>query len=139
MNRVELIGRLTKDPELRCTAQNIDVASFTIAINRQFKDKQETDYIQCKAFNKRAELIHKYCKKGDLIAIEGSIRTGKYDKEGQTIYTTDIITENIQFLTKKTEDKQEEPQEKTEDNPMADNVFADFGSKIDLSEDDLPF
>ena len=79
MNRVALIGRLIRDPELRYTKNNTAVASITLGINRAIKDgEQESDFINCKAFNKRAELIGKYCKKGDQIAIEGSIRTGSY-------------------------------------------------------------
>ena len=137
MNRVELVGRLTKDPELRYTKENVAVASFTVAINRQFKsenEKQEVDYIQCKAFNKRAETIKKYCSKGSQVAIEGSIRTGNYEKEGKTYYTTEVFIENIQFIgSKPTPEKKETTREER------DKIYEEFGNSIEISDEDIAF
>lgn len=105
MNRIELIGRLTKDPELRYTGNNLAICNFTIAVHRPFKNESgeyEADFILCKAFKKRGETINQYCKKGDLIGIEGSIRTGSYEKDGQKMYSTEIMVDNVQFLSPNT-------------------------------------
>ena len=143
MNRVELIGRLTKDPELRYTKENIAVASFTLAINRpKVKDKeQETDFINCKVFNKQAENLKKYCTKGKLIAVDGTIRTGSYEKDGQKYYTTEIIAQNIEFLSSNTNSQEEQknveivPQNKSS-NALNDEVFANFGNSIEIDNFD---
>src|SRR5690625_108090 len=92
------IGRTTKDVDLRYSQNGTAIANFTIAITRRF-DKEKTDFIRCIAFKKTAELIAQYVKKGNQIGIEGSIQTGSYqDKEGKTVYTTDVIVNNVQFL-----------------------------------------
>ena len=102
MNKVILIGRLTKDPELRFAAgSGTGISRFTIAINRQFK-KDETDFINCVAFGKTAETISQYLRKGRQIAVTGSIRTGSYDaKDGTKRYTTDIAVESFEFVGNK--------------------------------------
>lgn len=102
MNKVILIGRLTKDPELRFAAgSGTGVSRFTIAINRQFK-KDETDFINCVAFGKTAETISQYLRKGRQIAVTGSIRTGSYDaKDGTKRYTTDIAVDSFEFVGNK--------------------------------------
>ena len=141
MNRVELIGRLTKDTELRYTKSNMAISTFTIAINRQYKGnsgEQETDYITCKAFGKRAELIGKCCKKGDQVAIEGSIRTGSYEKDEQKHYTMEVVIDNIAFLTPKPKEKKVE-EEPTINEPLNDKIFQAFGDGIEYSEDDVAF
>ena len=99
MNKVILIGRLTKDPELRYAAGNgTAVCRFTVAINRQFK-KDETDFINCVAFGKTGETITQYLTKGRQIAVTGSIRTGSYDaQDGTKRYTTDVIVETFEFV-----------------------------------------
>lgn len=114
MNRVELIGRLTKDPEVRYTAgTNMAVAVFTIAVDRVSKEKQ-TDFPRIKVFGKQAENVEKYVRKGSQVAVEGSIQTGSYqNKNGDTIYTTDIVASRIEFLGR-SEKKQEDPQEQFE-------------------------
>ena len=136
MNRVELIGRITKDAELRYTASNTAVSKFTIAINRNYKnEEQETDFISCTAFGKRAEMIGKYCKKGTQVAIEGSIRTGSYEKDGKKYYTTDVNIDSIQLLGSKPKEelKAEETktEKKVEEIPMADSIFEAFGNTTD--------
>ncbi len=134
MNKVILIGRLTKDPEVRYsqTAQgSTAVARYTLAVDRKFKrdGDQEADFINCVAFGKPAEFVEKYLKKGTKIAIEGRIQTGSYtNKDGQKVYTTDIVAEGHEFCESK---KQEEPQ------PMPD---ADgFMTIPDGIDEELPF
>ena len=104
MNKVVLIGRLTKDPELRFAAgSGTAVCRFTVAINRQFK-KDETDFINCVAFGKTAETISQYMRKGSQIALTGHIQTGSYDaKDGTKRYTTDVIVESFEFVGGKKE------------------------------------
>ena len=99
MNKVVLVGRLTKDPELRYAAgSGIPTSKFTVAVNRQGK-KDEADFINCVAFNKPAELIAQYFVKGRQIAISGSIRTGSYLKDdGAKVYTTDVVVESFDFI-----------------------------------------
>ena len=108
MNKVILIGRLTKDPELRYAAGNgTAVCRFTVAINRQSK-KDETDFINCIAFGKTGETITQYFTKGSKIAITGNIRTGSYDaKDGTKRYTTDVIVETFEFVESKKKETNE--------------------------------
>lgn len=99
MNKVILIGRLTKDPELRYAAgSGTAVCRFTLAVSRQFK-KDETDFINCIAFNKQGEAIAQYVTKGRQLAVVGNIRTGSYDgQDGIKRYTTDVIVESFEFI-----------------------------------------
>lgn len=99
MNKVVLIGRLTKDPELRYAAgSGTAVCRFTLAVARQFK-KDETDFINCIAFNKPGEAIAQYVTKGRQLAVIGNIRTGSYDgQDGIKRYTTDILVESFEFI-----------------------------------------
>ena len=104
LNNVILIGRLTKDIELRQTSDGRNWTSFSLAVNRpKNKDgNKETDFIQCKAFNKTAELLSNYIRKGSLISVTGSIQTSNYtDQSGQQRYTTDVIVNNVVFLDSK--------------------------------------
>lgn len=104
MNNVNLIGRLTRDPELRYTQQtNTAVARFTLAVDRA-NGKNEADFIGCKAFGKTAEVIDKYLRKGRQAAVEGRIQTGNYkDKDGRTVYTTDVIVNRVEFIGSKSD------------------------------------
>ncbi|CUN65367.1 phage-related single-strand DNA-binding protein [Clostridium disporicum] len=99
INKVVLLGRLTKDPELRYAAgSGTAVCRFTLAVSRQFK-KDETDFINCIAFNKQGEAIAQYVTKGRQLAVTGSIRTGSYDgQDGVKRYTTDILVESFEFI-----------------------------------------
>lgn len=97
MNNVTLIGRLTKKPELEYTQNNTAVTKFTIAVNRQSKDKG-ADFIRVTAFGRLAENICRYLDKGREIAVQGKIQTGSYEKDGRTVYTQDIILDNGEFL-----------------------------------------
>lgn len=102
MNKVVLIGRLTKDPELRFAAGSGNAVSrFSVAVTRQFK-KEETDFINCVAFGKTAETISQYLTKGSQMALTGSIRTGSYDaKDGTKRYTTDVAVDSFEFIGSK--------------------------------------
>ena len=103
MNTVNLTGRLTKDLEPRMTGGDLMVLGFTLAVNRRKKD-DPADFITCKAFGKTAEIMSQYLGKGSLIGVTGRIQTGKYDnKEGRTIYTTDVIVDNFDFLESRKE------------------------------------
>ena len=108
INKVVLLGRLTKDPELRYAAgSGTAVCRFTVAINRQLK-KDETDFINCIAFGKTGETITQYFTKGSKIAITGNIRTGSYDaKDGTKRYTTDVIVETFEFVESKKKETNE--------------------------------
>lgn len=99
MNKVIILGRLTKDPELTFAAgKGTAIARFTVAVTRQFK-KDEADFINCVAFNKTAETISQYLTKGRQIALTGSIRTGSYDaKDGTKRYTTDVFVDSFEFV-----------------------------------------
>ena len=96
MNVVTLIGRLTRDPELFYTSGQMAVCKFSIAIDR--KKDNKTDYPNITVFGKPAENCKTYLKKGRLVGIEGSLSTGSYEKDGQTIYTTDVIADRVEFL-----------------------------------------
>ena len=130
MNKVLLLGRLTKDPELRATPSGVSVTSFTVAVNRRFK-KDETDFINCIAWRNTAEFISKYFGKGSMIAVVGSMQTGSYEKDGQKHYTTDINVEEVYFAGSKTEASQSN-EEQTEFN--IDDSFMPMPG-----DDDLPF
>ncbi|MEK4231216.1 single-stranded DNA-binding protein [Solibacillus sp. FSL H8-0538] len=102
INRVVLVGRLTKDPELRYTPSGVPMARFTIAVNRTFSNQQgerEADFIGCIAWRKQAENLANFMKKGSLIGVEGRIQTGSYEgQDGKRVYTTDVIADAVQFL-----------------------------------------
>lgn len=105
MNRAILIGRLTKEPDFRSTASGVSVCRFTLAINRRFKTEgqQQADYIPIVAWGKTADICAKYLHKGSQVGIAGSIQTGSYDdKNGNKVYTTEVNAEEVQFLTKGT-------------------------------------
>lgn len=102
INRVVLVGRLTKDPELRYTPSGVPMTRFTIAVNRTFTNQQgerEADFISCVAWRKQAENLANFMKKGNLIGIEGRIQTGSYEgQDGKRVYTTDVVVDSVQFL-----------------------------------------
>lgn len=105
MNKVQLIGRLTRDPELKITANGISVCSFTIAVNRRYRNPQgeyEADFINCVAWRQSAELIAKHFSKGSMIGIVGSIQTRTYDnKDGARVYITEVSVEEVHFVDSK--------------------------------------
>lgn len=132
MNNVILIGRLTRDPELRYTQQtNTAVARFTVAVDRQ-NGKKEADFIGCKAFGKTAEVIDRYMSKGRQIAIEGRIQTGNYkDKDGRTVYTTAVIVNRVEFIGSRNDNNDSVKADDT-DNPAISDAF-------NAVDDDIPF
>ena len=132
MNKVILIGRLTKDPELRFTAgSGMAVSRFTVAVNRQLK-KDETDFINCVAFGKTAETISQYLTKGRQIAVIGSIRTGSYDaQDGTKRYTTDVAVESFEFIGNN-------GQANTQGN-SSDDAFGAYDDITPVDDGDMPF
>lgn len=130
MNVFTGIGRLTKDVDMKYTPNGLAVARFTIAINRPYKNENgdyQADFINCVAFGKRAETIAQYVKKGHRIGITGSVQTGSYEKEGRTIYTTDINVSGFTFL--ESAQKTQKPKEQT-------TVDAE---PIQIEDESLPF
>lgn len=102
INNVVLVGRITKDPELRYTTSNVAVATFSLAVNRTFKDangERETDFINCVIWRQQAENLANWAKKGALIGITGRIQTRSYEnQQGQRVYVTEVVAENFQML-----------------------------------------
>ena len=153
MNKVVLIGRVTRDPELRYTASNIPSVRFTLAVNRPFENQsgqREADFINIVVWGKQAENVKKYVTKGSLIAVEGRIQTGSYEKDGQRVYTTDVVADNVQFLESKAQsqnrvDNDVTPSDfafnnnSTQTTDMSEEVFADFGDSVEISDDDIAF
>ena len=154
INRTVLVGRLTKDPEVRFTSSNIAYARFTLAVNRTFattSGEKEADFIQCITWRRQAENLARFVRKGSLIGVEGRIQTGSYDdKDGVRKYTTDVVCDSVQFLEPKNQDQQEPnyvPRESREyTNNNKNNSYQERAVErkqntpsIDVSEDDLPF
>ena len=130
MNKVILIGRLTKDP-----IPGNNNCKFTVAVNR-FK-KGEADFIQCTAFGKTAEVITGYMQKGSQIALEGRIQTGSYEKNGQKIFTTDVIVDRMEFIGGGQQSRAEEP---TEMPTLDDHLKAQIGDGLEIVDNgDIPF
>lgn len=115
MNTVNLIGRLTKDPELKYTSNGKGNTRFTLAVQR---NKDETDFINCVAWEKTAENIAEYFKKGSQIAVQGAIRTGNYEKDGRTIYTTDVWVYKFDFIGNSNSSNNQNKKEEDENFPF---------------------
>ena len=108
MNKVILIGRLTRDPDYRQTQNGEAYARFSLAVDRKVKrdgNQQQADFPSCVAFGKTADFVEKYFKQGSRIALEGRLQTGSYEKNGMTVYTTDVIIENVEFCESKKDNK----------------------------------
>lgn len=139
LNRAILMGRLTKDPELKQTPNNVSVATFSLAVDRNYqsdKDNKQTDFINIVAWRHTAEFVSKYFTKGQLVAVEGSIQTRSYqDKDGNNRTVFEVVADQVYFAEKKqngnASEKQEEPQENFDVND-----FEEFDAGDD---DDLPF
>ena len=109
MNKVILVGRLTKDPEVKLTSNQTKFCQFTMAVDRRFKDQngnRQADFINCIAWKQGAEFISKYFKKGNRIGVVGSIQTRSYEKDGQKVFTTEVIVDEAEFVesTNKSDD-----------------------------------
>ncbi len=161
MNKVFLIGRLTRDPELRYTGNNTAVATFSLAVNRAFSNQQgerEADFINIVVWRKQAENVKNYLTQGSQVAIDGRIQTRSYDdNNGQKRYVTEVVADNVEFLGSKNSssnsnnmnsstnnnvepspyDFGDKPDSKGTD--VDTNPFADFGANIEISDDELPF
>ena len=135
MNKVVLVGRLTRDPEIRYAnnEKNTCTARFSLAINRKFKTngQYEADFPNCVAMGKTAEFVEKYFHKGDMIALDGHIQTGSYtNKDGNKVYTTDVFAENVEFAQSKSDSSNS-----NNSNPSSDG-FVNIPGGI---ESELPF
>ncbi|NBI28661.1 single-stranded DNA-binding protein [Chengkuizengella marina] len=134
MNRAVLIGRLTKDPELRYTTSGVATTSFTIAVERSFKNaegQREADFINIVTWRKLAETSANYLRRGRLTAVEGRIQVRNYENnEGRRVYVTEIVADNVRFL--------ESINEKDNDQHNQDPFFNE-GKTIEISDDDFPF
>ena len=130
MNTVILIGRICSDPEIRQTQAGKNVASYRIAVDRRFKAEGQptADFLSCVAFGNNADFANRFIKKGMRIAIEGSIQTGSYEKDGVKHYTTDIIVDRHEFCESKKEDG--------DDGHAAPEPLPDM---IPIEDEDLPF
>lgn len=135
LNRVVLIGRLTRDPELRYLPSGVAVANFTLAIDRNFKNAQgekETDFIPCVVFRQLAELCANYLGKGKLAAVDGRIQVRTYnDKEGQKRWVTEVVADDVRFLSPKGEGSG------NVEGPVY-GGRGSFGQEMNL-DDDIPF
>ena len=150
INRVVLVGRLTKEPVLRKTQSNASVASFTCAVNRRFQSQEQTtDFINCVAWNKTADFLGQYAKKGALVGIEGRIQSRSYDDAtGKRVYVTEVVCDTVQLLESKavSESRSTSLSESTSNEYFmgaSDSLYADdsfeSGLSLDISSDDLPF
>lgn len=168
LNRVVLVGRLTRDPDLRYTPSGVAVANFTVAANRPFRNQQgeqEADFINCVTWRKQAENLANYMKKGSLIGVDGRIQTRSYEgQDGKMVYVTEVLAESIQFLESRGSSQQRagadygqyqdssfqhqtqsqppsqpsNPSRQTDQNHSV-SPFEKDGEQIDISDDDLPF
>ena len=152
MNKAIIIGRLTKDPEMRTTTSGLTVTSFTVAVSRPFAEangERGTDFLNCVVWRKQAENVAKYCQKGSQIAVEGRIQTRSYDaQDGSKRYVTEIVCDNVTFLGSRSDAAAGASRAYENDMPMNNDIvttdisedpFKDFGNEITLSDDDLPF
>lgn len=137
INNVVLVGRIVREPELRYTPQNTAVATFTLAVNRRFKNakgEREADFINCVIWRQPAENLANWAKKGALVGITGSIQVRNYEnKEGQRVYVTEVLADNFQIL-ESSSNKTEKGKTKSQQDK---DPFA--GSPMEVSDDDLPF
>jgi single-strand DNA-binding protein len=142
MNKAILVGRLTKDPELKTTGSGVSVCSFTLAINRRFKNAEggyDADFINCVAWRQQAEFISKYFSKGRMVGISGSIQTRSYDREdGQRVYITEVVADEVSFVDSKSQ-SDSAPSTPAANNTTANSFGADDGFIPMPADDDLPF
>ncbi|OXM84000.1 single-stranded DNA-binding protein [Paenibacillus rigui] len=140
LNRAILIGRLTRDPELRYTPAGVATCTFTLAVDRPFTNAQkerEADFINIVTWRQLAENVANYLRKGRLTAVEGRIQVRNYENnEGKRVYVTEVIADNVRFLESSGGNQQ---QSQTYSAPNNQDHFQDDGKPIDISDDDLPF
>lgn len=144
MNKVQLIGRLTKDPDIRYTQGNnpMCVARFTLAVDRRYKKEgeQTADFIPCIVFGKSAEFTEKYFKKGMRVAVSGRIQTGSYtNRDGQKVYTTDVVVEEQEFCENRQQNGQKRTDEPKPSEEPQQTPYDGFMSIPDGIDAELPF
>lgn len=156
INRTVLVGRLTRDPELKYTDSGVAVATFTVAVNRQFTNSQgerEADFIRCQMWRKAAENFCNFTRKGSLVGIDGRIQTRSYDnQQGTRVYVTEVVAENFSLLESKNSSQNEQfEQNRPQNNGQnyqnkqngqsspSRNPNDPFKSMPDIKDDDLPF
>ena len=161
MNKVVLVGRLTRDPEVRTLPNGNSVASITVAINRNFRNREgniDADFINVSIFGKQAENVGKYLSKGSMLGVDGRIQTRTYDgQDGQRRYVTEVVAENVEFMSSSRRDANtggtpvnayvdttssvymDEPSRDEGIDISTEDPFKNFGSEVSLSDDDLPF
>ncbi|MCZ8533747.1 single-strand binding protein [Paenisporosarcina quisquiliarum] len=166
INRVVLVGRLTKDPELRYTPSGVAMARFTLAVNRTFSNQsgeREADFINCVVWRKQAENTANFLKKGSLAGVEGRIQTGSYEgQDGKRVYTTDVVADSVQFLEPRNSSgernqggqssggngqqqfstpsyQQNQPMNQQNYTRVDEDPFSNSSGPIEVSDDDLPF
>ena len=141
MNKVIISGRMTRDAEVRYSQgeSSTAVARFSLAVDRRFKrdgDEQTADFINCVAFRRTGEFMERFGKKGAKFLVEGRIQTGSYtNRDGQKVYTTDVVVENIEFAESKQSGGNDAPQEQPKPSPVGDG-FMDLSG---LNDEELPF
>lgn len=154
INRVVLVGRMTRDPELRRTPQGDAVTSFTLAVNRNFTSRdgqQQADFINCVVWRKPAENVERYCSKGSLVGVEGRIQTRSYDNsQGQKVYVVEVICDSVQFLETRAARERAQSQPQMQQPQNNDNFYdmktveleKEFDNSLntyDIMEDDIQF
>ncbi|MFQ3546273.1 single-stranded DNA-binding protein [Halobacillus rhizosphaerae] len=159
LNRVVLVGRLTKDPDLRYTPNGVAVANFTIAVNRPFSNNQgdrDADFINCVVWRRAAENLANFMNKGSLVGVDGRLQSRSFDnQEGKRVFVTEVVADSVQFLESKggssqgggnqgsgSRSNQNQPSGNNFDSnnqQRNEDPFADNGEPIDISDDDLPF
>lgn len=140
INRVVLVGRMTKDSELRRTPQGDAVTSFTLAVNRNFTSRdgqQQADFINCVVWRKLAENVERYCSKGSLVGVEGRIQTRSYDNsQGQKVFVVEVLCDSVQFLDTRNQDQAPMDTQKVQQTTN-DNYFHNGSSSNDSSSNDF--
>ena len=155
MNKIILVGRLTKDPEIRSTSAGFSTANFTVAVNRRYKNKEggyDADFLPCVAFRQTADFIGKFFKKGSLIGLEGSVQTRSYDaQDGTKRYVTEVNVENVEFVGGKNDTSSSSNGDFVDapaDAPIDDipeydvpsqDPYENYDKEVSLSDNDLPF
>lgn len=143
INSVNLTGRLTKDPELRVSQNNVAVGNFTLAVNRSFTDQngeRQADFINCVLFRKTAEIAKQYLSKGSLVGVTGRLQTRNYEnKEGQRVYVTEVVVENLAFLETKSDNNQQSNNNYNQQSNVSVGQNPFGNPKSNITDEDLPF
>lgn len=144
LNRVVLVGRLTKDPEYRTTPSDVEVATFTLAVNRTFTNAQgerEADFINVVVFRKQAKNVNDYLSKGSLAGVDGRVQSRNYENnEGRRVFVTEVVADSVQFLDSKGSNQQNnQPQQQRGQAPAGNNPFSNNNGINDIDDSTLPF